>query len=119
MDVWKSGAFFEIRQRRLRAFCQAYNAPMKAYVNYFDTDGARARAKVQWDDIRDDETVVQFNKTPDHWKMGLIEAQSCCDVLNRAQIYAAKWPQHLCHLEVEEVGTGEYAIVCTDHPALD
>lgn len=61
---------------------------MNAYVNYFDTDGARTRADLQADDIRDDEMVVQFNESPHHWKMGLVEAQNNCDILNRANIHA-------------------------------
>ena len=48
---------------------------MKAYVNYFDTDGARARVAIHADDIRDHETVVQFSNSPEHWKMGRFEAE--------------------------------------------
>jgi len=89
---------------------------MKAYVNYFDTDGARARATLLSDDIRDDETAVQFNNSPDHWKMGMVEAQSNCGMLNRAHVHAKNVPLHRCEFEVEEVGQGEYAIVCKTHP---
>jgi hypothetical protein len=48
---------------------------MNAYVNYFDSDGARARAAIKADDIRDEEFVVQYNSYPDHWKMSRWEAQ--------------------------------------------
>ena len=91
---------------------------MKAYVNYFDTDGARARAKLHSDDIRDEETVVQFNDSPEHWKMGLLEAQGNCNILNRAHIHAKNLPKHQCNFEIEELGGDEYAIVCKTHPAF-
>lgn len=89
---------------------------MNAYVNYFDTDGARARANLQAGDIRDDETVVQFSESPHHWKMGLSEAQANCDLLNRANVYAKNRPEHRCHFEVERVSETDYAIVCKTHP---
>lgn len=89
---------------------------MKAYVNFFDENGARARANIKADDIRDDELVVQFSPSPDHWKMGEFEARSNCDFLNRAHVHAKKGPQHVCQLEVEQVGEFEYAIVCKEHP---
>jgi len=85
-------------------------------VNYFESDGARARAKIKADDIRDDEFVVQFSSSPDDWKMGEFEAQNNCDILNRSQVHAKNWPQHVCRLEVEQVGEFEYAIVCKEHP---
>lgn len=89
---------------------------MNAYVNYFDSDGARARAATKANDIRDDEFVVQYSSSPDHWKMSRWEAQSNCDILNRANVCAKNWPEHHCNFEIEEVGTDEYAIVCKTHP---
>lgn len=89
---------------------------MRAFVNYVDTDGARARKAMNVDDIRDDEMVVQYSQSPEHWKMSEWEARSWCTVLNRANVYATKWPQHHCTFEIVEVGPEEYAIVCNDHP---
>jgi hypothetical protein len=89
---------------------------MKAYVNYFDTDGARARVAIHADDIRDDETVVQFSNSPEHWKMGRFEVESNCDILNRAHIHPKHLPQHQCNFEIEELGGDEFAIVCKTHP---
>jgi hypothetical protein len=89
---------------------------MKAYVNYFDTDGARARVAIHVDDIRDNEAVVQFSNSPEHWKMGRHEAESNCDILSRAQIHAKNLPQHQCNFEIEEQGEDKYAIVCKTHP---
>ena len=89
---------------------------MKAYVNYFDTDGARARAAIRSDDIRDNETVVQFNSSPGHWTMGLFEAERNCDILNSAHIHAKNWTNHWCQFEIEKVGKDDYAIVCKEHP---
>jgi hypothetical protein len=89
---------------------------MKAYVNYFDTDGARARVAIHADDIRDHETVVQFSDSPEHWKMGRFEAEANCDILNRAHICAKNSPQHQCNFEIEELGVEEFAIVCKTHP---
>lgn len=85
-------------------------------MNYFDTDAQRARAAIKFDDIRDGETVVQFNDSPEHWKMGLVEAQNNCDILNRANVHAKNWPEHRCHFEVEVVGEDQYAIFCNTHP---
>ena len=92
---------------------------MKAYVNYFDTEGAIARVAIHADDIRDDETVVQFSNSPEPWKMGRFEAESNCDILNRAHIHAKHLPQHDCNFEIEEVGEGEYVIVCKIHPEFN
>jgi hypothetical protein len=39
---------------------------MKAYVNYYDGDGARARETIRDDSIRDDQCVVQFSASPDN-----------------------------------------------------
>jgi hypothetical protein len=89
---------------------------MKAYVSYFDTDGARARVATHADDIRDNETVVQFSNSPEHCKMGRLEAESNCDMLNHARIHAKNVPQHQCNFEIEEQGEDEYAIVCKTHP---
>jgi len=89
---------------------------MKAYVNYFDTDGARARANLKQDDIRDDETVVQFSPNPNEWKMSRGEAEANCAMLNRATIRAKNNPLHLCYFEAEEVGPEEFSIFCGDHP---
>ena len=76
----------------------------------------RARETIKVDDIRDDETVVQFNASPDHLKMSQGEARVVCDDLNRARIHSKKWPNHICELEVEQVGEYEYLIVRNDHP---
>ena len=88
---------------------------MKAYVNYYDTDGARARETVKADDIRDDEVVVQFNADPNQLKLSQWEAAVCAD-LNRARVQSKKWPGHVCQLEVEQVAEYEYVIVCNNHP---
>lgn len=88
---------------------------MKAYVNYFDSDGVRARAETGDESIRDDECVIQYNPSP-IWKTGLFEAQNNCAVLNRANVHAYKLPNHWCQFEIEEVGQDEYAIVCQNHP---
>lgn len=91
---------------------------MKAYVNYYDGDGKRARETIGDDSIRDDQCVVQFSVSPDHWKLHYGEAQVVCGELNHAQIHSAKWPGHECHFEVEQVGEFECVIVCPDHPAF-
>jgi hypothetical protein len=88
---------------------------MKAYVNYFDSDGARARAKLNQDDIRDDEMIVQFNPSP-LWKTSRIEAEANRTILTRANIRAKNALHHLCHFEIEKIEPEQFAIFCGDHP---
>jgi hypothetical protein len=52
---------------------------MKAYVNWVESDGAKAREILKVDDIRNDETVVQFNAPPNLWKMSRMEAEAIRD----------------------------------------
>lgn len=89
---------------------------MSAYVNYFDTDVARARAAIKDETIGDDEFVVQYSVSPETWKMGHVEAQANCALLNRAHVHSVEWPDHWCHFVAVPAGEFEYAVVCEDHP---
>ena len=91
---------------------------MKAYVNWVESDGAKAREILKVDDIRDDELVCQFSASPENWKMGEQEARSFCTHLNGANVYSKKCPEHHCQFEIEEVDIGRYAIFCGNHPGL-
>jgi hypothetical protein len=91
---------------------------MKAYVNYYDGDGKRARETIGDNSIRDDQCVVQFSASPDRWKLNYTEAYAVCGELNHAEISSVKWPGHECHFTVEQVGEFEYVVVCPDHPAF-
>ena len=88
---------------------------MKAYVNYYGS-GKDARAELHWEDIRDDEIAVQYRDTPEHWTMGREEAKSRCSELNRSHVHAKNQFDHHCQFDVEEMGNGQCAIVCSDHP---
>lgn len=77
---------------------------MRAYVNHCDHI--------------DRELVVQFNASPDLWKMSRNEAAATRAILNAAIIRDESDPLHLCHFEVAEVGPEEFALFCDDHPDL-
>lgn len=91
---------------------------MKAYINYYVGDGKRARETIGDNSIRDDQCVVQFSASPDHWKLNYTEAHAVCGELNHAEIGSVKWPGHECHFTVEQVGEFEYVILCPDHPTF-
>jgi hypothetical protein len=57
---------YECPEFRIERGEAAENASMKAYVNYYDGDGARARETIRDDSIRDDQCVVQFSASPDN-----------------------------------------------------
>lgn len=89
---------------------------MKAYVRFYDEDGARGRKATQVDRIPDRATVVQFSTAPDHYRMTMIDAASLRDSLNAASIRSMKSPEHACQFVVEQVGEFEYVVLCPSHP---
>jgi len=103
---------------RLESERRLVNNGCDAYVNWVESDGAKAREILKVDDIRDDELVCQFSAAPEHWKMSEWEALSLCTHLNRANVYSKKWMEHHCKLEFAEVETGRYDIFCGNHPEL-
>ena len=85
---------------------------MKAYVNFFEVKQVKDDAPL----YAQPEMIVQYSILPDHWKMSWTESQHTCGELNDGHVHAVKWPEHLCHFEVEEVGQEVFAIVCNSHP---
>jgi hypothetical protein len=100
---------------------------MRAYVNFYDQDGARARKTIarltnspEDVSIKDENFVVQFseNKPTPPIAITQSEAIRVCHDLTMANFKYVNHQEHVCHFEFEQVGETEYIIFCDTHPSI-
>jgi hypothetical protein len=82
---------------------------MKVYVLRIDPKNAEPGVPPKFPM---DNQEIRYSREPE-WRMTSIEANSWCRSLNNMGVHIGP---HYCTFTVEELPTGECAIVCPSHP---